>query len=96
MHSTVARSRVNSFEASRTTAVGGIDIDIRFRVNLRKFIEEECMVELCSVEQGGALTHKHFQVIVKGKFSSLPVLNKTNEGLFEMGCETSNQSCSLM
>lgn len=93
---TVASSRANSFEASRTTAVGGIDIDIRCLVNLRKFIEEECMAGLCYVEQGGALTHKHFQVVVKGNFSSLSILNKTNEGLFEMGCETSNQSCSVM
>lgn len=27
-------------------------------------------------ERGGALIHKHFQMVVKGNFSSVPVLNK--------------------
>jgi hypothetical protein len=29
------------------------------------------------VVRGGALTHKHFQMMMKENFSSLPVLNKT-------------------
>lgn len=29
----------------------------------------------CAVERGGALTHKHFQMVFKGKFSSFHVLN---------------------
>lgn len=37
------------------------------------------MVDLYSIEQGGALTHKHFQVMVKGNFSSFPVLSKKIE-----------------
>ena len=28
------------------------------------------------MERGGALIHKHFQMVVKGNFTSLPVLNK--------------------
>jgi hypothetical protein len=28
------------------------------------------------VERGGALTHKHFQMVMKGNFSSLLMLNK--------------------
>ena len=35
------------------------------------------MAGLCSVDHGGVLLmHKHFQMMVKGNFSSLPVLNK--------------------
>lgn len=34
------------------------------------------MARLCSVGQGGALTHKHFQMVVKRNFINLPVLNK--------------------
>ena len=59
--------------------VGGLDIDVGFFVNLRRFVEEECMVGLCSVEQGGALMHNHFQMTVKGNFSILPVLTKKIE-----------------
>lgn len=33
-------------EASATNAVGGIDIDIRLLVNLRKFIEDNCIAAL--------------------------------------------------
>jgi hypothetical protein len=44
-------------------------------VNLRKFIEEECMAGLCSMERGGALTHKHFQMVMKGHFSSPPMFD---------------------
>ena len=68
------------FKASVIIAVGGMDVDVGFLVNLRRFIEEECMIALCSVEQGGVLTDKHFQMmVVKGDFSSLPVLNKRIE-----------------
>lgn len=67
---------VKYFKVSMTIAVDGIDIDIGLFVNLRKFIEEECMSGLCCMEWGGALTHKHFQLIVIGNFSSLLVLNK--------------------
>ena len=66
------------FEAFVTIAMGGLDSDIGLLVNLRRFIEEECIADLRSVERGGALTHKHFQMLVKGNFSSLPVLNKKN------------------
>jgi len=51
------------FEAPVAIAVGEMDIDVTFLVKLRKFIEE-CMVGLCSVEHNGALTHKHFQMVV--------------------------------
>ena len=64
------------FEVSVTIAVGGMKINVGLLFKLRKYIQEECMVGLCSIEQSGALTHDHFQLLVKGKFSSLPVLNK--------------------
>lgn len=54
-------SSVKYFEAFVTIVVGGMDINIGFLVKLRKVIEEECIVEC-----GGALTHKHFQMVVKG------------------------------
>lgn len=63
-------------EAFVTMAVGGTDMDIRVIIKLRKFMKEECIVVLCSMERGGALTHKHFQVIVKGNGTRLPMLNK--------------------
>ena len=34
------------------------------------------MASLYSIEHNNALTHKHFQMTVKGNFSSLLVLNK--------------------
>ena len=34
------------------------------------------MASLCSVEGGDALMHKHFQMVFKRNFSSLPVSNK--------------------
>jgi hypothetical protein len=64
------------FEVFVTIVVAGIDIDITLLVKLRKFIEEECMAELCSMERGGGLTHEHFQMVMKGNFSSLMVLTK--------------------
>lgn len=30
------------------------------------YIEDECIANLCSIEQGEALTHKHLQMVVKG------------------------------
>jgi hypothetical protein len=57
-----------------TVAVGGMGIDIALLVRLREFVEEECMVGLCFVERGGALTHEQFQMVVEGDFSSLSVL----------------------
>lgn len=62
------RSLLKYFEASRRTAVGGIDIVIRLLVKLRNFFEEECMARLCCVERGGALTHKHFLSGCKRQF----------------------------
>ena len=41
---------------------------------------------------GGILVHKHFQIIVKGDSSSLPVLNKKIKGVLGMGCESSHMS----
>ena len=57
--------------------MGGMIICITTFVNLKRFIEEHCIVGLCSME-GGGLTHKHFQV-VKGDFSSLLALNKKSK-----------------
>ena len=59
-----------------TIVMGGVDVDVGLLVNLRRFIEDHCFAGLCSVERGGALTHKHFQMMVKGNFTSLLVLNK--------------------
>lgn len=70
------RSSLKYFEAHVTIAVGGMDIDIGLLVKSRKFIMDECMAGLCSVECGGALTCKHFQMVVKGNFSSLPMWSK--------------------
>ena len=52
-----------------------MNIDIAFLVKLRKFICKG-MHGKCSMECGGSLTYKHFQMIVKGIFTSLPGLNK--------------------
>lgn len=54
------------FEASITIAVGGVDVDIKLLISLRMFIEDHCIVGFCVVERGGALTHKHLQMAVKG------------------------------
>lgn len=39
-------------------------------------MKDHYLAGLCFVERGGALTHKHFKMVVKGNFSSLPMLNK--------------------
>lgn len=56
--------------------MGGLDFDIGLLVDLRRIIEEECIFGLRSVERGGALMHTYFQMLWKGNFSSLPVLNQ--------------------
>ena len=58
------QSSFKYFEASFMIVVDGANIDIALLVNLRKFIEDKCMVGLCCVERDGALTHKHFQMVV--------------------------------
>ena len=45
------------FEESVVTVVGGIDINIALLVKLRKFIKEEYMAGLCSMEWIGASQH---------------------------------------
>ena len=57
--------------------MGGVDIDVRLLVNLRRFTKENCIAGLCLVERGSALTQKHFQMVVRGNFNSLLVLNQT-------------------
>ena len=52
-------------------------MDVGHLVNLRRFVEEHSIVGLCSVERGGALTHKHFQImVVKRNSTSLPMFKK--------------------
>lgn len=65
-------------------------------MNLWKFIEEERIAKLCSVERARALTPKHFQMVVKGIITSLVVLNKKIKGLFGVGCESFDGSCYLV
>lgn len=66
------RVALKYFEASITIAVGGVDIDIRLLVNMKWFIEEHCI----AVKRGGALTHKHFQMVLEGYFTYSHVMNK--------------------
>jgi hypothetical protein len=63
-------------EASVTNVVGGMDVDTALLVKLKRIVEERCIARLCSEERGGALTNKHFQMMVEGNFASLLVLNK--------------------
>jgi hypothetical protein len=67
-----------------TVAIGDMDIDIGVLVKLRKFIEEESMVSLCFVDCGTALTHKYFQMVMKGKFVVFEC-EQENQGLFGLG-----------
>ena len=39
-------------------------------------MEGKYIVGLCSIEGGGALTHKHFQMMIKGNFTIHAVLSK--------------------
>jgi hypothetical protein len=52
-----------------------MNINIALLVKLRKYICKG-MHGRCSMERGGALTHKHFQMIANGNFTSLQALNK--------------------
>lgn len=45
-------------------------------------MKDPCLVGLCFVKRGGALTHKHFKMVVKGNFNSLPMLNKKSRLLW--------------
>ena len=47
-----------------------MDVDIKLLVSLRRFIEDHCIVGFYVVERGGALTHKHFQMAVKGNVNT--------------------------
>ena len=67
---------LNNIEALVTIVVGGLDVDIAVLVKMKRFIEEQCIVGLRSMERGGVLTHKHLQMMVKDNFVSLLVLNK--------------------
>ena len=60
------RAFLKYIEASVAIDVGGIHVDIVLLVNLRRFIEEHCIAGLSSMERGGALTHKHFQMMAGG------------------------------
>lgn len=79
-----------------TMAMGGVDIDVRLLVYLRRFVKEDCIVGLCLVERGSALTQKHIQMVVRGGFYSLLVLNKTNKVCLGWDVSLSNGSCCLM
>lgn len=54
------RAFLKSFEVIINIVVRG-DIDIQILVNLRRFIKDDCVARLCTVERGGALAHKHFK-----------------------------------
>ena len=56
-------------------AIEGVDIDISF-MRMRKFIEKDCIVGLCLVGRGDALTHSTFSIGHEGELSCLLVLNK--------------------
>lgn len=49
---------------SQLQLVEGMDSGIALLVSLRKFLEEECRADMYSMEHSGALTHKHFQMMV--------------------------------
>jgi hypothetical protein len=45
--------------------LSGVDIDIA-SYGFEEVYSRELIVGLCPIERGGALTHKHFQMMVKG------------------------------
>ena len=53
-----------------------MDVDIRIFLLILGVLRRNAFPGLCLLERGGALTHKHFQMMVKENFSSLLVLNK--------------------
>lgn len=83
------------FKASITIFVGDVDIDIRLLVNLRSFIKEYCKAGLCSIERGDVLTHKHFQMVIKGNLSSLPILIKKIKVAFGWDAHLPTTYCFL-
>ena len=56
------------FEAATAIGVGGKDVDIALLVNLRKFIEEECMACLCSTKRSATMTHNTLSNDGEGEF----------------------------
>lgn len=91
----ITRASLKYYEALVMIAVGGTDVRIRLPVNLRKFIEGQCIVGLCFVERGGALMHKHFQMVMKGNFTSPLLLNKIcRYGYDESGVDMENHDKS--
>lgn len=84
------------FQSIHYNCVKGDQFEIGLIVKLRNFIEEECMVGLYYVEHNIALAHKHFQVVVKGNSSSLPMLNNKIQGLFGLRRVSSDGSCCPM
>ena len=72
------RTRVclKSSEAFVAITMGGTEVDFRVIIKSRKFLKEKCIVGLCSLEKGGATSHKHFRMVAKGTCTRLPVLKK--------------------
>lgn len=56
-------------EASVTISIKGIDIDICFGRNEEVSRGALYLACLCIMQNIGSLTHKHFQMVVKGYFS---------------------------
>lgn len=44
-------------------------MDVGLLTNLRRLIEDHCIVGLWFVERGGAFANKHFQMVVNGNFT---------------------------
>lgn len=80
-----------------TIIVGGLGIDTKLFVLMRRFREEQYFVGACSIERVSVLTHKHFKMILKGNLSTLHVLKqRSNEDCSWMGSNFSRLACGSL
>ncbi|MCO5608062.1 hypothetical protein L7F22_062267 [Adiantum nelumboides] len=63
-------------EANITISVGGGNIDVALLACIQKFLENETLAGIFSVERGGTLLHLHLQMVVRMWSTSLVGINK--------------------
>ena len=52
-------------DVSVTISIGSDDIEVQLLQKAQEFINKECISKLCSIEQGGALSRLHLQMVCR-------------------------------
>ena len=63
-------------DVSVTISIGSDDIEVHLLQKVEEFINKECISGLCSIEQGGALSRLHLQMVCRLVTSSAAMVSK--------------------